>query len=433
MHHYAVDGETVHSVSFDSLHELNDHFASLYFDAMISDAEYHYYELHPNEKTENVFQSNTPADNSIMVRCEWSESSAFEDGKLYPIAEFDRLMRKADEDFVSGRESIEQKYGSLENAFDAGYEEAYQYAGYDKTKFTLLLPDGRTFTERQDIGDGDGGLLDFLSQYPAYNDIMPMLREAAGSTPESENVFQSNTQDTSAPENDDVFQSNTPAYQVGDTVYLDGRPFEITEIGKLNIQLRDPAQPYPIFRSESRESLARLMTQDERNAAPDVFQSNTQTDGAQPASIMIDGKWTEFPSVQEAEKASLEEYRNALRRNPPTFHITDDNLGNGTLSEKFDRNIAAIRLLNQLETENRPATAEEQQVLSRYVGWGGMANAFSPDNRRYDELKNLLTADEYKAARASVLNAHYTSPTIIRAIYDAAARSALKTANSGAV
>ena len=423
---YAVDGETVHSVSFDNLHELNDHFASLYFDAMISDAEYHYYELHPNEKTENVFQSNTPADNSIMVRCEWSESSAFEDGKLYPIAEFDRLMRKADEDFVSGRESIEKKYGSLENAFDAGYEEAYQYAGYNKTQFTLLLPDGRTFTERQDIGDGDGGLLDFLSQYPAYNDIMPMLREAAGSTPESENVFQSNTQDMPAPETADVFHWNTQDYHAGDTVYLDSRPFEITEIGKLNIQLRDPAQPYPIFRSESRENLARLMAQDERNAAPDVFQSNTQetaqTDGAQPVSIMIDGKWTEFPSVQEAEKASLEEYRNALRRNPPTFHITDDNLGTGTLGEKFDRNLAAVRLLKSLEAADRPATAEEQQVLSQYVGWGGMASAFSPNNRRYEELKNLLTADEYKAARASVLNAHYTSPTIIRAIYDAAAQ-----------
>ena len=423
---YAVDGETVHSVSFDNLHELNDHFASLYFDAMISDAEYHYYELHPNEKTENVFQSNTPADNSIMVRCEWSESSAFEDGKVYPLAEFDRLMRKADEDFVSGRENIEQKYGSLENAFDAEYEEAYQYAGYSKTKFTLLLPDGRTFTERQDIGDGDGGLLDFLSQYPAYNDIMPMLREAAGSMPEPENVFQSNTQDTPTSETADVFHWNTQDYHAGDTVYLDSRPFEITEIGKLNIQLRDPAQPYPIFRSESRESLARLMAQDERNAAPDVFQSNTQetaqTDGAQPVSIMIDGKWTEFPSVQEAEKASLEEYRNALRRNPPTFHITDDNLGTGTLGEKFDRNLAAVRLLKSLEAADRPATAEEQQVLSQYVGWGGMASAFSPNNRRYEELKNLLTADEYKAARASVLNAHYTSPTIIRAIYNAAAQ-----------
>ena len=404
---YAVDGETVHSVSFDSLHELNDHFASLYFDAMISDAEYYYYELHPNEKTENVFQSNTSADNSIMVRCEWSESSTFEDGKVYPLAEFDRLMRKADEDFVSGREDIEQKYGSLENAFDAGYEEAYQYAGYNKTKFTLLLPDGRTFTERQDIGDGDGGLLDFLSQYPAYNDIMPMLREAAGSMPEPENVFHWNTQD----------------YHAGDTVYLDGRPFEITEIGKLNIQLRDPAQPYPIFRSENRESLARLMAQDERNAAPDVFQSNTQetaqTDSAQPVSIMIDGKWTEFPSVQEAEKASLEEYRNALRRNPPTFHITDDNLGTGTLGEKFDRNLAAVRLLKSLEATDRPATAEEQQVLSQYVGWGGMASAFSPNNRRYEQLRSLLTEDEYKAARASVLNAHYTSPVIIKAMYTA--------------
>ena len=404
---YAVDGETVHSVSFDSLHELNDHFASLYFDAMISDAEYYYYELHPNEKTENVFQSNTSADNSIMVRCEWSESSTFEDGKVYPLAEFDRLMRKADEDFVSGREDIEQKYGSLENAFDAGYEEAYQYAGYNKTKFTLLLPDGRTFTERQDIGDGDGGLLDFLSQYPAYNDIMPMLREAAGSMPEPENVFHWNTQD----------------YHAGDTVYLDGRPFEITEIGKLNIQLRDPAQPYPIFRSENRESLARLMAQDERNAAPDVFQSNTQetaqTDSAQPVSIMIDGKWTEFPSVQEAEKASLEEYRNALHRNPPTFHITDDNLGTGTLGEKFDRNLAAVRLLKSLEAADRPATAEEQQVLSQYVGWGGMASAFSPNNRRYEQLRSLLTEDEYKAARASVLNAHYTSPVIIKAMYTA--------------
>ena len=386
---YAVDGETVHSVSFDSLHELNDHFASLYFDAMISDAEYHYYELHPNEKTENVFQSNTPADNSIMVRCEWSESSAFEDGKLYPIAEFDRLMRKADEDFVSGRESIEQKYGSLENAFDAGYEEAYQYAGYNKTKFTLLLPDGRTFTERQDIGDGDGGLLDFLSQYPAYNDIMPMLREAAGSTLESENVFQSNTQDMPAPETADVFQSNTPAYQVGDTVYLDNKPFEITDIRDFHVELRDPSLLYPVSRLENRDNFTQLLAQDERNSA------------------FIPGE----PKQEQTIAVQTDNFR-----------ITNDDLGTGTLGEKFDRNLAAVRLLKSLEAADRPATAEEQQVLSQYVGWGGMASAFSPNNRRYEQLRSLLTEDEYKAARASVLNAHYTSPTIIRAIYDAAAQ-----------
>ena len=386
---YAVDGETVHSVSFDSLHELNDHFASLYFDAMISDAEYHYYELHPNEKTENVFQSNTPADNSIMVRCEWSESSAFEDGKLYPIAEFDRLMRKADEDFVSGRESIEQKYGSLENAFDAGYEEAYQYAGYNKTKFTLLLPDGRTFTERQDIGDGDGGLLDFLSQYPAYNDIMPMLREAAGSTPEPENVFQSNTQDMPTPETADVFQSNTPAYQVGDTVYLDNKPFEITDIRDFHVELRDPSLLYPVSRLENRDNFTQLLAQDERNSA------------------FIPGE----PKQEQTIAVQTDNFR-----------ITNDDLGTGTPGEKFDRNLAAVRLLKSLEAADRPATAEEQQVLSQYVGWGGMASAFSPNNRRYEQLRSLLTEDEYKAARASVLNAHYTSPTIIRAIYDAAAQ-----------
>lgn len=383
---YAVDGETVHSVSFDSLHELNDHFASLYFDAMISDAEYHYYELHPNEKTENVFQSNTPADNSIMVRCEWSESSAFEDGKLYPIAEFDRLMRKADEDFVSGRESIEKKYGSLENAFDAGYEEAYQYAGYNKTKFTLLLPDGRTFTERQDIGDGDGGLLDFLSQYPTYNDIMPMLREAVGSMPEPENVFQSNTQDTPTSETADVFQSNTPAYQVGDTVYLDNKPFEITDIRDFHVELRDPSLLYPVSRLENRDNFTQLLAQDERNSA---F----------------------IPAEPKQEQTAAVQTNN--------FRITNDDLGTGTLGEKFDRNLAAVRLLKSLEAADRPATAEEQQVLSQYVGWGGMASAFSPNNRRYEELKNLLTADEYKAARASVLNAHYTSPVIIKAMYAA--------------
>lgn len=383
---YAVDGETVHSVPFDSLHALNDHFASLYFDAMISDAEFHYYELHPNEKKENVFQSNTPADNSIMVRCEWSESSVFEDGKVYPLAEFDRLMRKADEDFVSGRETIEQKYGSLENAFDAGYEEAYQYAGYNKTKFTLLLPDGRTFTERQDIGDGDGGLLDFLNQYPAYNDIMPMLREAAGSTPESENVFQSNTQDTPAPETADVFQSNTPAYQVGDTVYLDNKPFEITDIRDFHVELRDPSLLYPVSRLENRDNFTQLLAQDERNSA------------------FIPGE----PKQEQTIAVQTDNFR-----------ITNDALGTGTLGEKFDRNLAAVRLLKSLEAADRPATAEEQQVLSQYVGWGGMASAFSPNNRRYEQLRSLLTEDEYKAARASVLNSHYTSPVIIKSMYDA--------------
>ena len=322
---YAVDSEIVYSVQCGSLHELNEYLANLSFDAMIADAEQHFHERHPAEETADVFQSNTqtePAapqadvfqsntqqDNEILVRCEWSESDVFEDGKVYPLAEFDRLMKEADEAYLAGRARTLEKYGSWDKVFQAKDAKAALYAGYDKTKFTLLLPDGRAYTERQDIGDGYGGMIDYLSHFSTYEQIVPLLRaavngEQTAEQPQDSTVFQSNTRSEPAV-SENVFHWNTQDYHAGDTVYLDGRPFEITEIGKLNIQLRDPAQPYPIFRSESRESLARLMTQDERNAAPDVFQSNTQTDGAQPASIMIDGKWTEFPSVQEAKKPRL--------------------------------------------------------------------------------------------------------------------------------
>lgn len=202
----------------------------------------------------------------------------------------------------------------------------------------------------------------------------------------AENAFQSNTQDTPAPETADVFQSNTPAYQVGDTVYLDNKPFEITDIRDFHVELRDPSLLYPVSRLENRDNFTQLLAQDERNSA------------------FIPGE----PKQEQTIAVQTDNFR-----------ITNDDLGTGTLGEKFDRNLAAVRLLKSLEAADRPATAEEQQVLSRYVGWGGMANAFSPDNRRYDELKNLLTADEYKAARASVLNSHYTSPVIIKSMYDA--------------
>ena len=388
---YAVDGETVHSVSFDSLHELNDHFASLYFDAMISDAEFHYYELHPNEKKENVFQSNTPADNSIMVRCEWSESDVFEDGKVYPLAEFDRLMKEADDAYIAGRARTLEKYGSWDKVFQAKDAKAALYAGYDKTKFTVLMPDGRAYTERQDIGDGYGGMIDYLSHFSTYDRIVPLLRaavngEQSAEQPQDSTVFQSNTQDMPAPETADVFQSNTPAYQVGDTVYLDNKPFEITDIRDFHVELRDPSLLYPVSRLENRDNFTQLLAQDERNSA------------------FIPGE----PKQEQTVTVQTNHFR-----------ITNDALGTGTLGEKFDRNLAAVRLLKSLEAADRPATAEEQQVLSQYVGWGGMASAFSPNNRRYEQLRSLLTEDEYKAARASVLNAHYTSPVIIKSMYDA--------------
>ena len=115
------------------------------------------------------------------------------------------------------------------------------------------------------------------------------------------------------------------------------------------------------------------------------------------------------------------------------FHITDDHLGEGGPKEKFWRNIKAIATLKQIEQENRHATPEEQHLLSQYVGWGGLPDAFDPEKpawaAEYSELKELLTPEEYAAARASTLNAHYTSPTVIKAIYEAVGRMGFQTGN----
>ena len=149
-----------------------------------------------------------------------------------------------------------------------------------------------------------------------------------------------------------------------------------------------------------------------------------------PISAVMDGKVQTFPDA-----AALDEALNAEPAPEPAgdFHITDDHLGEGGAKQKYTRNIEAIRTLFQLEQEHRGATAEEQQVLSQYVGWGGLADAFDPNKdgwaKEYAELKGLLSEDEYAAARASTLNAHYTSPTVIRAIYDAVERMGFKSGN----
>ena len=145
-----------------------------------------------------------------------------------------------------------------------------------------------------------------------------------------------------------------------------------------------------------------------------------------PISAVIDGEVQTFPDA-----AALDEALNTVPAG--NFHITDDHLGEGGAKQKYARNIEAIRTLFQLEEEHRGATAEEQQVLSQYVGWGGLPDAFDPDKsswaKEYAELKGLLSEEEYKAARGSVLNAHYTSPTVIRAIYDAVERMGFRTGN----
>ena len=151
---------------------------------------------------------------------------------------------------------------------------------------------------------------------------------------------------------------------------------------------------------------------------------------ALPISAVVDEEVQTFPDA-----AALDEALNAepVPEAAGNFHITDEHLGEGGAKQKYARNIAAIRTLFQLEQEHRGATAEEQQVLSQYVGWGGLADAFDPGKdswaKEYAELKGLLSEDEYAAARSSVLNAHYTAPVVIRSIYDAVERMGFQSGN----
>ena len=152
-----------------------------------------------------------------------------------------------------------------------------------------------------------------------------------------------------------------------------------------------------------------------------------------PVSIQVNGQWQTFPNAKAAEEASYEEYKANLRRNAKNFRITDEHLGEGGPKAKFQANVNAIRLLKELEAAGQQASPEQQEVLSRYVGWGGLSDAFDPEKPawalEYAQLKELLTPEEYAAARSSTLNAHYTSPTVIQAIYEAVDRMGFETGN----
>ena len=152
-----------------------------------------------------------------------------------------------------------------------------------------------------------------------------------------------------------------------------------------------------------------------------------------PVSIQVNGEWQTFPNARAAEEAAYGEYKDNLRRTAENFRITDDHLGEGGPKAKFHANVNAIRLLKELEAAGQQASPEQQEVLSQYVGWGGLADAFDPEKpawaAEYTQLKELLTPEEYTAARGSTLNAHYTSPTVIRAIYETVGRMGFETGN----
>ena len=232
----------------------------------------------------------------------------------------------------------------------------------------------------------------------------------------------------------EVMEHTLPDYKVGDNVIVD-LPTQTIEgtigyVGETDVRIDTSAQGQSWDNEViNKRQFEDGLRQNEPNATRPVRTEKTVAvypakENNLPFDIVIQTISTESPTV-EAERPTLELAGN--------FHITDDDLGIGGSKQKYARNIEAIRTLFKLEQEHRGATAEEQQVLSQYVGWGGLADAFDPGKdswaKEYAALKGLLSEDEYAAARSSTLNAHYTSPTVIRSIYDAVERMGFHSGN----
>ncbi len=235
-----------------------------------------------------------------------------------------------------------------------------------------------------------------------------------------------------------------PSYQVGDKVIL---PYPFREISGTigyigEVDVRIDTGPYAwSHETVNREQFEEFLRRDGRNAhlfqppAPEQAQPEIT---AEPVTV-YPGDKNNLPYDIVVERLHIEEPEHT----PPepttpapaagNFHITDDHLGEGSLKTKFRMNMEAIRTLQAIETEGRSATAAEQEILSRYVGWGSMPDAFDENKTawadEYAELKSILSPEEYASARSSTLNAHYTNPAVIKAIYEAIENMGFTTGN----
>lgn len=307
------------------------------------------------EQTEPVQEIIRPT-----ITCDWSESPVFENGKTYSVSEFDKLMKNADNEWVEQRQLEIEEYGS-ENAVAEAYRNGELdniHLGYEKTKFIINMPNGTKYTERQDIGDGNGGIIDFLNQYPQYSGVVKILEA-------------------------DI---------------------------KLDKGENEKAADLPITESKEREvrSDEKLQSVDEltvevENAAP------SRAEKAEPPTL--------FDMVESSEQTET-----SVNDEKAKNYVIEDREAVTGAKTKFQNNIAAIKILKQTEAENRAATPEEQGQLFLYSGWGGLANAFESDNDKwkneYSELKGLLTDEEYTAARSTVLDSFYTDTAIVDSIYE---------------
>ena len=368
-----VDDKLFKEETYSSLKDMIDNcLYSLSFDVLVnlSDDELAQLEA-PQEKDNTTIISATEL--SIQnnkrpnITCDWSESPVFENGKTYSVSEFDTLMKNADDEWVEQRQLEIEEYGS-ENAVAEAYRNGELdniHLGYEKTKFIVNMPNGTIHTFRQDIGDGNGGIIDFLNQYPQYSGVVKILEA-------------------------DI---------------------------KLDKGENEKAADLPITESKEREVRSDEKLQSVDELAVEV--ENAAPSRAEKAEVTVVNK-AEPPTLFDMVESS-EQTETSVNDEKAKNYVIEDREAVTGAKTKFQNNIAAIKILKQTEAENRAATPEEQGQLFLYSGWGGLANAFESDNDKwkneYSELKGLLTDEEYTAARSTVLDSFYTDTAIVDSIY----------------
>lgn len=411
-----------------------------------------------NDSNDSVSQNDNEVKTSAAlseptITCEWSESNYFEDGKTYSVAEFDTLMEQADSEMVAGAKAAIEKYGSAKAWYEADADDEFsQFMGYDKVKFTINMPDGQTITERQDAGDGYGGVIDFLKRYSIYSSIIPELEAAkAAHMADLVNEVPTPTNETQ-PEIDkllgrlkldcdyylktgaekhlwaetvekQIAKINELYEKMPENAYFTREQIDDYEKKMLAIKNGEVEKPIPY----ETPTIANNVLSEEKKTTPPVSEST-------PISPTSDEQISLFETPPASETVTIpdKDVKTEKVENPKknvkasTYHFDPDNVVVGGAAARCDANIAAIETLLKIESEKRLATPEEQKIMARYSGWGGTAQAFVVDNEnvsadswgaRQTRLRELLTADEYTAARSSTLTSFYTPPEVIDSVY----------------
>lgn len=447
------------------------------------------------EQTESVQEIIRPT-----ITCDWSESPVFENGKTYSVSEFDKLMKNADDEWVEQRQLEIEEYGS-ENAVAEAYRNGELdniHLGYEKTKFIINMPNGTKHTERQDIGDGIGGVIDFLEQYSQYSAVVKLLKDDIAfencsnellkpllAFDEQVAIVNEFFDYEKAWHNvDDGISEIVEKYRNGDNIGVELAKYFINHYANLNsaeitddyaIQITSDGvsiQNSQFFQAYNWDTLGTYYfkylydtfnsIKEEQAAEYPEKESNAEENNNNTELNSIDELAMQLENDEKStsEKSSVGKnnfiWTSADEHDPVTSQptlfdsmpISDVSSDETTSHEnyvledresvtgaktKYRNNITAIKVLKQIEAEYRTATPEEQKQLSLYSGWGGLANAFESDNDRwkneYSELKELLTDDEYTAARSSVLDAFFTDSVIIDSIYNVVQNAGFKGGN----